>query len=611
MRRAPNPVSLISCAIPIVALAILGWQQRWFSDDGWINMRVVEQVLAGNGPVYNAGERVEVTTSTLWFWILLAGAVVGPRSAPEVTGAVLGLTLTVAGLVFATLGAGLLARARRPLAVLPFGTPVLAALPPMWDFATSGLETGLSFAWLGLCFWLLALRAVSFEGGTRHAAWWPVWPALAIGLGPLVRPDFTLYAALFAAALLLMSRFRLLDWLACFGIAIAIPGAYQVFRMGFYASLVPNTALAKDAADSRWGSGIAYLVDYLGLYLLAIPLVITLIVIGAHVVYARGRGSRARWVVVSAPVVGALLHGLYIVRIGGDFMHARFLLPDTFALLLPVAVIGFRPVRRGLRVAAVTLMAAWAVLIGALVRTPYAMSAGGLADERKFWSRAAQHPQILLRDDWARTDQHRDGREMRAHYAAGHTFYQSLDARDGRKVGPRLPTATGEGIYVAHPNLGILSIAAGVEVHVVDVHALGDAVTARAELEPDPSRQVRTGHLTRPEAWRLARYTAPQTVEPHTVADARAALRCGDLGVLQEAITADLAPDQVLDQCEAGAPTDVLDVPGRPCGGSSRTLPLSIGGSRITDFAKHEARAIFLSAGESRWARNQIRNQAP
>ena len=45
----------------IVLIAIAGAHRRWMSDDGYINARVVEQILAGNGPVYNAGERVEVT----------------------------------------------------------------------------------------------------------------------------------------------------------------------------------------------------------------------------------------------------------------------------------------------------------------------------------------------------------------------------------------------------------------------------------------------------------------------------------------------------------------------------------------------------------------------
>src|SRR5207245_8363311 len=46
-------------------------------------------------------------------------------------------------------------RARPPLAGAAL---VLSALPPLWDFATSGLETGLTFGWLGGCQWLLARR---------------------------------------------------------------------------------------------------------------------------------------------------------------------------------------------------------------------------------------------------------------------------------------------------------------------------------------------------------------------------------------------------------------------------------------------------------------------
>ncbi|MDO5683347.1 MAG: hypothetical protein Q4G46_11025, partial [Propionibacteriaceae bacterium] len=183
-----------ACAAPILMVALLGWHQRWISDDGWINIRVVEQVLAGNGPVYNMGERVEVTTSTLWFGILLAGAYLLPSVEPQVTGAAVGWILTIAGMTFASLGAGRLSRGRRPVMYVPVGMLAVAALPPMWDFATSGLETGLSFAWLGGCFWMLAARAVAYEQGRRSPAWWPLWPAFLIGLGPLIRPDFALYS---------------------------------------------------------------------------------------------------------------------------------------------------------------------------------------------------------------------------------------------------------------------------------------------------------------------------------------------------------------------------------------------------------------------------------
>ena len=49
---------------------MLGWRQRWIADDGLIEARVVRQILAGHGPVFNPGERVEADTSALWTWLL-------------------------------------------------------------------------------------------------------------------------------------------------------------------------------------------------------------------------------------------------------------------------------------------------------------------------------------------------------------------------------------------------------------------------------------------------------------------------------------------------------------------------------------------------------------
>ena len=48
-----------------------GWTRRWMSDDGLIVLRTVRNILAGNGPVFNAGERVEANTSTLWQYLSL------------------------------------------------------------------------------------------------------------------------------------------------------------------------------------------------------------------------------------------------------------------------------------------------------------------------------------------------------------------------------------------------------------------------------------------------------------------------------------------------------------------------------------------------------------
>jgi len=95
---------------PSALLAVLGWMQRWSADDAFINFRVVDHILAGNGPVFNTGERIEVYTSTLWLAVLTALHGLLSFVALEWIAVVLGLALAVAGLVAATVGARLLHR---------------------------------------------------------------------------------------------------------------------------------------------------------------------------------------------------------------------------------------------------------------------------------------------------------------------------------------------------------------------------------------------------------------------------------------------------------------------------------------------------------------------
>src|SRR5438034_9602576 len=90
-------------AIPVVVLALGAWNYRWMADDGFINLRIVKQIEAGHGPVFNVGERVEASTSPLWIGLLLAGDLVTPIRLEWI--AVLGgLALTLGGLALAMAG---------------------------------------------------------------------------------------------------------------------------------------------------------------------------------------------------------------------------------------------------------------------------------------------------------------------------------------------------------------------------------------------------------------------------------------------------------------------------------------------------------------------------
>jgi arabinofuranosyltransferase len=149
---------ILAVMAPIIVILIMGWQHRWLADDGFINFRYVDQIRHGNGPVFNAGERVEAFTSPAWLALLLGFDLILPLRI-EWIAVVSGLALVAAGFAFAAAGsARLWRRVVGEGTTFPAGLLVFAALPPAWDFATSGLDTALAVAWLGASWWVLCRR---------------------------------------------------------------------------------------------------------------------------------------------------------------------------------------------------------------------------------------------------------------------------------------------------------------------------------------------------------------------------------------------------------------------------------------------------------------------
>ena len=246
---------------------------------------------------------------------------------------------------------------RRAL-LLPAGALVYIAVPPARDFATSGLESrpgaGLSGPAVVDAGLLVAGAAHAAVPGPRrlvHRVPWRSWPGCSV----LVRPELALIGGGALIMLLIAAR----DWRPRALIVVAggaLPVAYQIFRMGYYALLVPGTALAKDAAGDKWSQGMIYLANFNAPYALWVPARAAggagCGAVGrrrgapsAHAarrraVSAGGPGwckARRRWSVFF--VVSGLLQALYWIRQGGDFMHGRVLLAPLFCMLAPVAVI--------------------------------------------------------------------------------------------------------------------------------------------------------------------------------------------------------------------------------------------------------------------------------
>jgi len=142
-------------AAAFAAVTAMAAARAWTSDDAFITYRVAEQLLAGHGPVFNAGERVQVFTHPLWLAALAAWRACGASLFPGA------MALSVA--LFAVGLAILLWTFRdKPLAIAS-GATLLFFSRSIADFASGGLETPLSFA-------LFAESIHAIRVGSAHAA---------------------------------------------------------------------------------------------------------------------------------------------------------------------------------------------------------------------------------------------------------------------------------------------------------------------------------------------------------------------------------------------------------------------------------------------------------
>ena len=573
-RGPASTAQALLVAIPVVLVVVMGWRLRWTDDDGFINFRILDQVFAGHGPVFNRGQRVEAYTSPL-FLALLGGLrlLLGWAIDQAWLAVVLGIGSMAAGLAAAAAGAARLRRSAGTTGTLwPFGLLVIAALPPTWEYATAGLETGVAFGWVGLAFWAVARCGVgegcgASPGASGRSAEVAAWVLVLVGLGPLIRPELTLHSLGLLVALVLIFRpgapgaARMLAW------ALAAPVAYQVFRMGYFAAVVPNTALAKAAGSARLDQGWFYLSNTVEPYWLVVPLLAGVVwaVTSRHgSVSSRSDPSAPAAVISAVMVVVGVLQLAYVVVIGGDYMHARMLLVPIFTLCCPVALVGLRAERgaRWVQVAAVAAVAAWAVVTAGFLRAPDPQSFGAraVADQRPHFVRLSGNANPVTLEDWKLSYPYAQGTLGRQRWQAGDDVLISVvpDAPYPPPPG-QLPADPGSGTSLFLSGIGVTGSRAGVDVPVIDIHGLADPLAARLPLG---QRTGLPGHERwLPRSWAEAEAQVRSELAVPGAADARRALRCGRVGRLRSAIEAPLTVGRFLDNLWSSPSLTGLEVP--------------------------------------------------
>src|SRR5262245_40720417 len=145
----------------------------------------------------------------------------------------------------------------------------------------------------------------------------------------LLRPEGALYAA--TAAAYIAWRWRDPRRVALFAAVWATLFApFVVWRLIYYHSWFPNTYYAKSASLAWWSQGWWYTSCYFGIYA-----IVTACLVATGIAWGlAGRRRRANGVASHGdrrPYDLALLGGaqilltvLYVTRVGGDFMFARF-----------------------------------------------------------------------------------------------------------------------------------------------------------------------------------------------------------------------------------------------------------------------------------------------
>jgi arabinofuranosyltransferase len=446
-----------SAALYLLALL----RTAWISDDAFITMRALDNLIQGYGLVSDPPDRVLGFTNPLWAFVLLLPLSIDVD--PYWAAMAAALVVSCASLLFVMMRAA--------------ATPWTAALAAFWlatsaayvDFSSSGLENPLAHLLLAVFFSALIADRLDPR---RPLAW------LLAGLIALNRLDHALLVAPAIACLLIGARDRDQHTVAAAQPAVTFARVARAAALGslplvmwfgfalvYYGFPFPNTAYAKlntrVPASTLAHQGLLYFVDGLR----RDPLTLCVIAI-ALISLVRERSLRALSI-----AGGLLLYLGYIVRIGGDFMAGRFF---TAPFLVAVLWLAARGLTRASR-PAVWFVLGGSVLLALLYPTNFRFGeklecnfdASGIANERHCYAPVTALSQNLTRRTYQSEGRYVHGEELwRAHARV------SLES-----------------------NVGMTGYAAGPEVHLIDLLALTDPLLARIPYQPH--NDFRIGHFHR------------------------------------------------------------------------------------------------------------------
>ena len=461
----------------------------WLSDDYFITLRQIEQVFAGNGIRFNLYERSFVSTSVVYFFVLLPLRAI--TSDPFVLHAIVALTCNAALLWI------LWVLARRDVRVWLLALGLLFASKAHFDYSWFGQENpiGHVVAAAIVLVWLRMYPGLR-PGPTPDRFHWQ-WFVALVAVAPLYRHDFAVLVWPLAAWALWDNRVQLgaTGLTRSIGWMLAPLFLWTLFSLIYFGFPLPASAYAKLPPDSGLLGLLFRLLSAWDYYRFSMhkDAVMMAVLLGSQLLWF----GRAPARVIAAAMALALL---YVVLVGADYMGGRFF---TVPYALMVALLTgtgrgwnaylrrrLEPGRwRWLRGVSIAGMVVWiglwphSPLTGPVVYSETVLDRATypreIANERAAW-----HPKTGITVWW---------RSVRA----ATTYPDDVSAR----LGHLLRDSKQATFHVC--NLGLTPYRARLEQSFLDIWGLGDKFMARL-----PAAGWRVGHYVRVRPTGLAESTA-------------------------------------------------------------------------------------------------------
>lgn len=299
----------------------------WVAEDAFITFRAVDNLLAGHGPVWNIGERVQVYTHPLWYFLLSLGTSIFNDSYYFVLGlsyiCLLGVLYCLTKIIHPKLSCSGQSSISSLLVIFPLVSLLLSRA--FVDYSSSGLENPLIHV-------LLSFYILVYVSNLQLEYKFLI-TSILFNLIFLTRQDSILLITPTSLWLFYLLIKQKKAWFKLSLIAILPTIVWEVFSLIYYGMFIPNTALAKLNIGFERAQLLIQAKNFFMFNIKYDPLTLITIFL-AIVVTAFNKNTIAKLL-----MLGVILQLIYITWVGADYMLGRFLSASLLVSVMSLLIL--------------------------------------------------------------------------------------------------------------------------------------------------------------------------------------------------------------------------------------------------------------------------------